>query len=127
MPLHAKGTPVCGSCRSPVPWIVEAGEADFDEALDATVPVLVDLWAPWCGPCRVLSPALEELASQRSGTLKLVKVDVDQAPGIAQRYQVRGVPTLLLISGGTLLASQVGALPAAVLGEWVEQHAPAAG
>lgn len=127
MPLQAKGTPVCGSCRSHVPWIVEAGETDFEEALDATVPVLVDLWAPWCGPCRVLSPALEELASQRSGTLKLVKVDVDQAPGIAQRYQVRGVPTLLLISGGTLLASQVGALPAAVLAEWVEQHAPAAG
>lgn len=125
VPLQAKGTPACASCGARVPWIVDAGETDFDDAVDATVPVLVDLWAPWCGPCRVLSPALEDLASQRAGTLKLVKVDVDQAPAIAQRYQVQGVPTLLLMSNGSVVASQVGALPAAALAGWVDQHAPA--
>lgn len=125
MPVHARGTPVCGSCGARVPWIVDAGETDFDQAVDATVPVLVDLWAPWCAPCRVLSPALEDLASERAGTLKLVKVDVDQAPTIARRYQVQGVPTLVLMSNGSVVASQVGALPTGALTGWLDEHLPA--
>lgn len=125
VPVHAKGTPVCGACRARVPWIVDAGDSNFDDAIDAPVPVLVDLWAPWCGPCRVLSPALEELTSQRAGTLKLVKVDVDQAPAIARRYQVQGVPALMLVSKGSVVASQVGALPPGALASWLDDHLPA--
>lgn len=125
VPVHAKGRPACASCGVRLPWIVDADDTDFDRAVDASVPVLVDLWAPWCGPCRVLSPALEDLASQRAGRIKLVKVDVDQAPATAQRHHVQGVPTLLLISDGRVVASQVGALAPAALAGWVDQHVPA--
>ena len=74
----------------------------------SSVPVLVDLWAPWCGPCRMVSPALEQLARERAGTLKLVKVNVDTAPQISQRFDVQAVPTLLITDGGKVLARRAG-------------------
>ena len=85
------------------------------------VPVLVDLWAPWCGPCRMVSPALEQLATERAGQLKLVKVDVDKAPAISQRFTVQAVPTLLLLDHGQILARQAGAAPVAALRNWLDQ------
>jgi thioredoxin 2 len=85
------------------------------------VPVLVDLWATWCGPCRMVSPALEQLANERAGNLKLVKVDVDAAPAISQRFEVRAVPTLLLMDHGNVLARQSGAAPVAALRNWLDQ------
>ena len=85
---------------------------DFaDIAEKSSVPVLVDLWATWCGPCRMVSPALEQLATERAGQLKLVKVDVDKAPAISQRFTVQAVPTLLLLDHGQILARQAGAAP----------------
>jgi thioredoxin 2 len=101
--------------------VVDAGDADFAEiAEQATVFVLVDLWAPWCGPCRMVSPALEQLARERAGQLKLVKVDVDTAPQLSQRFDVRAVPTLLVLHQGEVIARQPGAAPAPVLREWVD-------
>ena len=74
---------------------MDAGEDDFAEEVRAPVPVVVDLWAPWCGPCRMVSPALEALARSHAGRVKLVKVDVDRAPGVAARFEVMGIPILM--------------------------------
>jgi thioredoxin 2 len=126
VPVVAAGKPRCGHCRHWLPWIVDAGDEEFADAVEkADVPVLVDLWATWCGPCRMVSPALEKLAGERAGQLKLVKVDVDQAPAVAQRFSVQAVPTLVVVDHGATLARQSGAAPVAVLRSWLD-HALAA-
>ncbi len=117
-----RGKPRCGRCQQWLPWIVAAGDADFaDVAEGASVPVLVDLWATWCGPCRMVSPALEQLAGERAGALKLVKVDVDTAPALSQRFQVQAVPTLLVLNQGRVLARKSGAAPVAALRQWLDE------
>jgi thioredoxin 2 len=121
VPASATGTPRCGNCHAPLPWVVDAGDEDFTEVAErATVPVVVDLWAPWCRPCRQVSPALEQLARERAGKLKLVKVDVDKAPIVSRRFTVRAVPTLLILRDGQVLARQAGAAPVPVLRKWVD-------
>jgi thioredoxin 2 len=120
IPASATGTPRCGQCRAPLPWLTEAGSDDFDEVvMAADIPVLVDLWAPWCGPCRMVSPLLEDLAREEAGRIKLVKVNVDEAPDIADRFDVRGIPTLLVIRDGEIAARQTGAPPAPALRSWL--------
>ncbi|MDZ7733938.1 MAG: thioredoxin [Acidimicrobiia bacterium] len=121
LPVAASGTPRCPSCHAPLPWIVDAGEDDFDRVVgDASTPVLVDLWAPWCGPCRMVSPALEKLARDYAGRVKLVKVNVDEAPGISQRFGVQGIPTLLVSDGGRILDRRTGAAPESQLRAWLD-------
>jgi thioredoxin 2 len=120
VPAAAKGVPRCGKCQAPLPWVVNASDADFDSVVEAaTIPVLVDLWAPWCGPCRMVSPALEQIAGEFAGRLKLVKINADEAPGLSQRFDVLAIPTLLLLSGGEVIDTQVGAAPVAQLRSWV--------
>ncbi|GFE21171.1 thiol reductase thioredoxin [Streptomyces nigrescens] len=122
VPAAGDGRPKCGNCGTPLPWIVDAGDDDFAEIADKAAPiVLVDLWATWCGPCRMVSPALEQVARELAGKIKLVKVDVDQAPRLSQRFQVQAVPTLLLLDQGEAIARQAGAAPANVLRQWVEE------
>jgi len=122
LPVAARGTPKCGKCHEPLPWIVDAGDADFSEiAQQASMPVLVDLWAVWCAPCRQVSPVLARLADERAGRVKLVKVDVDKAPGLSQRFDVQAVPTLLVLRGGEVVARQAGAAPANILREWLDR------
>jgi thioredoxin 2 len=105
-----------------LPWVADASDDDFVDVVEAsTIPVVVDLWAPWCGPCRMVSPALEQVARELAGRIKLVKVDVDQAPKISERFSVRAVPTLLVMNGKQVLARQAGAAPAAALRRWVDQ------
>lgn len=123
VPGAASGRPRCGACHADLPWIVEATTATFDAAVDSSVPVLVDLWAPWCGPCRMVAPVLEQLATERAGRIKVVKVNVDDSPEVSARYQVRGIPTLLLLHGGRLVATQVGAVPAPALRQWLDANA----
>jgi len=121
VPGSAGSVPKCGNCHQRLPWIAEAGDDDFAEvAQRAPVPVLVDLWATWCGPCRMVSPALERLAVNRAGELKLVKVDIDQAPQLSQRFEVRAVPTLMVLRNGEVLARQSGAAPEPALRIWLD-------
>jgi thioredoxin len=82
--------------------------------------VIVDMWAPWCGPCRMVSPALEQLASDLAGRIKLVKVNVDDSPKLSQRFGVQAIPTLMILRHGEVAARQAGALPPPALGAWVE-------
>ena len=122
LPAAARGTPRCATCKEPLPWIAVADDDDFAEVVEnSKVPVLVDLWATWCGPCRMVSPALEQLAAERAGKLKLVKVDVDAARRTAARFSVQGVPTLLVRAGGTVLARRAGAAPVTALRTWLDQ------
>ena len=107
----ARGVPVCASCKANLPWVVHARDATIDEEAAAQVAVLVDLWAPWCGPCRFVAPILEELARDYAGRLKVVKVDVDQNPALAQRFQAFSIPTLVVIRDGRVVDRIVGALP----------------
>jgi thioredoxin 2 len=122
VPAAAAGKPRCANCHQWLPWIAEAGDADFADVVEkSSVPVLVDLWATWCGPCRMVSPALEQLATERAGQLKLVKVDVDKAPAISQQFAVRAVPTLLVLKNHEVLGRQSGAAPIAALRNWLDQ------
>ena len=121
VPSVADGVPRCGNCHNSLPWIAEAGDDDFAAVAErASIPVLVDFWATWCGPCRMVSPALEQLGTERAGVIKLVKVDVDRAPTLGRRFQIQAVPTLLVLRGGEVAARQAGAAPVAVLRRWLD-------
>ncbi len=90
---------------------MNAGDGDFDAAVATKSLVVVDLWAPWCGPCRMVAPILEALSRELAGTIKVVKVDVDQSPAIAQRYQARSIPMMLVMDGGKVVDTVIGAQP----------------
>ena len=120
VPAAADGTPRCGKCHQPLPWIADADDTTFgDVAESAKVPVIVDLWAPWCGPCRMVSPALEQLARDLAGQVKLVKVNVDTSPQVSQRFSAQAIPTLLVLRDGHVAARQTGAAPLAALRTWL--------
>ena len=122
VPAAAEGVPQCGNCHHQLPWIAEAGDDDFgDVAERANILVLVDMWATWCGPCRQVSPALEQVARDLAGKVKLVKVDVDKAPKVSERFTIQAVPTLMLIRDGKVVARRAGAAPASALRGWVDE------
>ncbi len=108
---HDRGTPHCGSCGAALPWVVSANEETFAAEAGASVAVLVDLWAPWCGPCRFVGPILEQLAREYAGRLKVVKVNVDENPALAQAFDARSIPTLVVIRDGRPVDRIVGAMP----------------
>src|SRR5579862_9420478 len=121
VPAAAAGTPRCGKCHQTLPWIADADDTTFGEVAEAAkVPVVVDLWAPWCGPCRMVSPALAQVAADLAGRVKLVKVNVDESPKIQQRFGVQAIPTLLVLRDGQVAARRAGAAPASDLRAWVE-------
>jgi thioredoxin 2 len=121
VPSAAAGVPRCGKCHEPLPWITEADDTSFGEVAEAArIPVIVDLWAPWCGPCRMISPALEQLAHEMAGQVKLVKVNVDNSPQTQQRFGVQAIPTLLVLRDGKVAARQTGAVPLGSLRTWAQ-------
>ncbi|MBK8013359.1 MAG: thioredoxin [Deltaproteobacteria bacterium] len=92
--------------------VLEFGDNNFDaEVLKAEVPVLVDFWAPWCAPCRIIAPAVEELATQYTGRAKVGKINIDEHQGVAQRFNIMSIPTLLVFKGGQAVGQIVGAAP----------------
>lgn len=100
----------------------------FDQdVLNSDVPVLVDFWAPWCGPCKAMSPTVDALASEYVGKVKIGKLNTDENPATAMRYQVRGIPTLLLFKGGKVVDQRVGAMPKPDVQKMIEPHLPVGG
>ncbi|HWR51939.1 MAG TPA: thioredoxin [Bryobacteraceae bacterium] len=98
-------------------------DTNFDtEVVNSAVPVLVDFWAEWCGPCKMMSPTVEQVATEYAGRLKVVKVDVDENGGTAMRYNIRGIPTLLLFKGGKVVESRVGAVGKSEVLKMLERH-----
>ncbi len=123
VPAVASGIPKCANCKQPLPWVVVADDLNFDEVADSSkMSVLVDLWAPWCGPCRQVGPVLEAAANEHVGKVKLVKVNVDNSPQLAQRFDARSIPTMLMMRNGQTVARQVGAPSAAALKAWVSNN-----
>jgi thioredoxin 2 len=102
--------PACGRCGQALPWLVTTRDISFEQDLNAAVPVLVDFWAEWCGPCRMVAPVLEEVAREQAGKIKVAKLNVDENPVVSQRFRVQSIPTLILFRNGQVADTIVGAL-----------------
>ena len=100
--------------------VAKVSDATFDtEVLKSAEPVVVDFWAEWCGPCKMIAPALEEIAGTLSGKVKIVKLNVDENPATASKYGIMSIPTLMLFKNGELASRQIGAAPKAKLEQWI--------
>ena len=103
--------------------VLHINDADFETTVvQSDIPVLVDFWAPWCGPCKMIAPILDEIAPEFEGKAKIVKINVDDNQLVAGQFGVRSIPTLLLFKNGQLVATQVGALPKNQLAAFINQH-----
>lgn len=103
--------------------VLHINDADFESVVvNSDIPVLLDFWAPWCGPCKMIAPVLDELAPEFAGKVKIVKMNVDDNQATPAQFGVRSIPTLLLIKNGQVVATQVGVLPKTQLANFINQH-----
>ena len=111
------GSTPAGAPNSPI----KVSDASFQaDVLNSKTPVVVDFWAEWCGPCRMIAPSLEELAGELSGKVTIAKINIDENPQVPQKYGVRGIPTMMIFAQGQVAATKVGALPKNKIKEWIE-------
>ncbi len=128
---HLADTGRCGACKAPLPAVSEPLEADpamFDEIVrEARVPVFVDFWAAWCGPCRIAAPEVEALARDMAGRAIVLKVDTERYPELAGRFAIQGIPNFVVLRNGRVVLQRAGVAPRAEMRAWLERaSAPAA-
>jgi len=117
--------PACGKCKAPLPvgGPVEVNDDDFEQTVTrSSIPVLVDFWAPWCGPCRMVGPIVEQLAHEFAGRVLVAKVNTDNNREIAGKYKIMGIPTLMLFKGGEVIERITGAVPKSHLEDVIRKH-----